>query len=223
MRGRELERLGHVGTVAGRLQSVTPHVQGLVGRAHPEGELAPGITGHHRARRPVDRALAVAFDVATEARADRGTGRTVQPLGLERLRAVAADLRHVAHEVPDLFRRCGDVDSHRVMHVATIRVAVCARPGRRSVRSGDTRRPRAVTHRRMTPMTRPECWQCLETQCELAHHPLRSERASAMLTARAGCCMGGDSYGCTRFRCATCRPRNRPVDPRADRANRSVS
>src|SRR5262249_23133650 len=97
---------------------IRPHVERPVARTDAEGELLARLAAHDGAGRPVDRAFPVAFHVAPELRAYRGTGRAVDPFGLERLRAVAADLGDVAHEVPDLGGGCAHVDGDGVVHGA---------------------------------------------------------------------------------------------------------
>ena len=96
-----------------RLEPVAPHVQRrLPGLPTPNANSRPGSHVGDGARRPVDRAHAVALHVPAEAGADGRAGRAVEPLGLERLGAVAADLGDVADEIPDLLGRCGRGGCH---------------------------------------------------------------------------------------------------------------
>src|SRR5580700_2423693 len=85
---RQVERLGDVGAIAVRLELVAPSVDGLGARsADSEGKVAVLFADRDFADRPVGRADAVAFDVASELGADCWAGGAVQPLRLKRLGA----------------------------------------------------------------------------------------------------------------------------------------
>src|SRR5450755_3959221 len=74
----QLERLGDVGTVTCRFQPIAPGIERLVAGADTEGELPTGLAGQDRTRRPVDGALAISLDVASEACTDLRTGGPVE-------------------------------------------------------------------------------------------------------------------------------------------------
>ena len=99
-----------------------PGVHRLPPRAlDAEHELAAGLTGGDRAVRPVHRAALVAADVAPEPCPDRRASGTVEPFGLEGLRAELPGVGDVAHQPPDPFGRSLDMDGHGISHGMRLR------------------------------------------------------------------------------------------------------
>ena len=98
---------------------VAPELSGLSGAPTPKAKVRARLALRHRAGRPVDRALAVALDVAPEARPDgrAGGARRSTPPRRSRGCSCRCGSRRCTSD-PDPFGRGRHVDGHRVVHRA---------------------------------------------------------------------------------------------------------
>ncbi len=130
--------LGHIRATIARCQPVVPMIDRVVTGQHGEPEFTSGLACGDLACCPVHRADLVSFDVPTEAGAELGTRRAVEPLGFEGLRREPAGVADISDELPNLVGGRFHMNGYFSVH----RSILCG--GRRWPESANARAPVAM-------------------------------------------------------------------------------